>query len=141
MLFFRSKRWYNMNRAREVRPNRPCFFNARLLCKKRSEGPFLCPLQGRVFGDFLSALTWYYLHSPQVAQNLAWGGGNPAGGLMPGNMKRLDIGKCIAVEHEDLVMEFWHTGKVPDQATCEALCDSIDRFKDVRFAHRYGTDE
>jgi hypothetical protein len=130
-----------MNRAREVRPNKVCFFNARLVCKPRSRsGRFLCPLQGRVFGDFLTALTQYYLSSPYKSQSMMPGAGSGAGGLLPGQIKAFDIGKCIAVEHEDLVREFWHTGRIPNKATCEALSASLERFKDVRFAHKYGQD-
>lgn len=130
-----------MNRQPQVRLNRPCFFNARLLCKPRSKsGRFLCPLQGRVFGEFLTALTQYFLSSPYKSQSMVPGAGSNPGGLLPGQIKFFDIGKCIAVEHEPLVSEFWHTGKIPDQATCEALSASLERFDKVRFAHRYGQD-
>lgn len=139
-LFCQKQRWYNMTRAPQVCPkNRPCHFNARMLCKPRSDGLFLCPLQGRVFGDFLSALTQYFLSSPYKAQSMTPGGGRSTGDLLPGQAKLCDIGKCIQVEDEGLVREFWHTGKM-DQQTCKALCRSIERFGRIRFAYRYDQD-
>lgn len=126
----------------QVRRNKPCHFNARLICEERSQpGLFLCPLQqGRVFGDFLSALTGYYLSSPYKSQSMTPGSGSNPGGLLPGQIKSFDIGKCVQVDDEALVEAFWYTAKIPDEATCKALCRSLERFKAVRFAHRYDQD-